>query len=155
MIDQVMEQFRRATESTLQIQQQLLQQWSQQWTHLPFPGFTGMPGMPGMPAGMTPPAFGTPMADQVQVFQKRMAAAVTDLLEKHRAALDAQYAAGIRTLEDAFRIGEAKDPAQLLRLTEEFWKHSFDCLKTLAEDQVKGFQAATQTWMENVSKGTP
>jgi hypothetical protein len=140
MFDQVMDTFRKATESTLQMQQQMLQQWSQQWSQFPV---------------AAEPSEGTPVSEQVQSFQKQASTAVTDLLKKHRETLDAQYAAGIRTIEEAFRAGEAKDPAQFLRLTEEFWKHSFDCLKAMAEDQVKGLQSATQNWLETVTKGTP
>jgi hypothetical protein len=140
MFDQVMDTFRKATESTLQLQQQMLQQWTQQWSQIPGVGAISPNGA---------------MTEQLQAVQKQVATAVTDLLKKHRETLDAQYAAGIRTIEEAFRVGEAKDPAQFLKLTEEFWKHSFDCLKTLAEEQVKGVQSATQQWLDTVSKGVP
>jgi hypothetical protein len=140
MFDQVMDTFRKATESTLQLQQQMLQQWTQQWSQFP---------------GVAPAPLAAPGAEQVQAIQKQMSTAVTDLLKKHRETLDAQYAAGIRTIEEAFRVGDAKDAAQFLRLTEEFWKHSFDCLKTLADDQLKGLQSATQKWLDAVSKGAP
>ena len=33
------------------------------------------------------------------------------MLNKHRESLDAQYKAGIKTIEEAFKVGEAKDPA--------------------------------------------
>jgi hypothetical protein len=138
MFDQVLDTFRKATESTLQFQQQMLQQWTQQWSSIPGVGKAPLSG---------------PMTEQLQALHKQVAAAVTDLLKKHREALDAQYVAGIHTIEEAFRVGEAKDPAQFLKLTEEFWKHSFDCLKTLAEEQVKVIQSAAQKEIETVSKG--
>ncbi|MFO0907996.1 MAG: hypothetical protein U0794_06495 [Isosphaeraceae bacterium] len=140
MIDQVLDSFRKATESTMQLQQQMIRQWAQAFPQ----------------AGvMTPPtaAVTPPWVEQAQAFQRQMADAVTDLLRKHRETLDAQYSAGIRTIEDAFRVGEARDPAQLQRLTEELWKRSFDCLKTVAENQMKEFQSAVETWLETVAKG--
>jgi hypothetical protein len=140
MLDQVMDTFRKATESTLNLQQQMLQQWTQQWSSMPGLGTASPNGA---------------ATEQLQSLYKQVTSTVTDLLKKHREALDAQYAAGIRTIEEAFRVGEAKDPVQFLKLTEEFWKHSFECLRTLSEEQVKGVQAATQKWLETVSKGVP
>jgi hypothetical protein len=161
MFDQVLEMFRKATESTLQMQQQMYRQWTQQWMQVPWmsgmSGIPGMPGMPGMPwmqgmPGMSSTPAG-PLLEQLQAFQKQASASVTEILKKHRDTLDTQYAAGIRTIEEAFRLGEAKDPDQLRRLTEELWKQSFDCLRTVSEGQIKEFQGALEKWFENVSKG--
>ncbi|MFO0909235.1 MAG: hypothetical protein U0794_12945 [Isosphaeraceae bacterium] len=142
MIDQVLESFRKATESTMQIQQQMIRQWAQAWPQ---------------GAGFVPPASTKPAApawlEQAQSFQHGLASAITEMLERHRATLDAQYAAGIRTIEDAFKVSEARDPAELQRLTEALWKQSFECLKTVAEQQMTEFQAAMATWLEAVSKG--
>jgi hypothetical protein len=173
MFDQVLETFRKATESTLQMQQQMYRQWTQQWMQVPWlqgmpsmpsmPWMSGMPSMPwmsgmagmpwmqGMPGLSSTPA--GPWLEQLQAVQKQAAAAVTDMLKKHRDTLDTQYATGIRTIEEAFRLGQAKDPDQLRRLTEELWKQSFDCLRTVSESQTKEFQGAVETWFENVSKG--
>jgi hypothetical protein len=138
MFEQVMDTFRKATESTVQMQQQMLRQWTQQW-----------PQMPGIPTI----GFGAPWLEQFQAFQKQVASSVTDLLKKHRETLDSQYSAGIRTIEEAFRVGEAKDPAQLKHLTEELWKQSIECLKTTSESQMKEFQLVVEKWIETVSKG--
>lgn len=146
MFDQVMDTFRKATESTLQAQQQMLQQWTQMW-----PGMSPM--WPRMPmAGVSGP--GAAWLEQVQAFQKQFAGTVTDLLKKHRDTLETQYTAGIRTISEAFRVGEAKDPAQLQKLTEELWKQNFECLRTVSEGQIKEFQLAIEKWFETVSKGT-
>jgi hypothetical protein len=150
MFDQILDTFRKATESTLQMQQQMFQKWTQQWPQVP--GMPMMPMMPVMP-GMSPASFSGPWVEQVQAYHKQMATSVNDLLKKHRDQLETQYTAGIRTIEEAFRLGEAKDPDQLRRLTEELWKQSFDCLKTVSEGQIKEFQAAVAAWFENLSKG--
>ncbi|MFO0909233.1 MAG: hypothetical protein U0794_12935 [Isosphaeraceae bacterium] len=142
MFDQMMDTFRKATESTLQCQQQMLHQWTSQWANpWPQPPWASLAG-----------ATSTPLADQLLAFQKQAAALVTDVLKKHREVLDHQYAAGIRTLEEAFKVGEARDPAQLMRLTEEFWKHSFECLRTLSEEQMKNLQQVGKKWVDSAAK---
>ena len=139
MFDQVLDNLRKATDSTIQLQQEMYRQWFQQWTQ-----------MPGVPTPGTMLVSG--WADQVHAFQRRWSQTVTDLLNKHRETVDSQYRAGIRTIEDAFRVGEAKDPAQFRKLTEELWRSSFDCMKTVMEAQVRDFQAATEKVFEAVSK---
>ena len=81
-----------------------------------------------------------------------MGATVTEMLNKHRESLDAQYRAGIRAIEEAFKVGEAKDPQQFRRLTEELWKHSIEYLKTVAEAQTRDVQAAMEKFYEVASK---
>ncbi len=144
MFDQVLDNFRKATESTMQLQQELLKNWTQHWMQFP-----AMPGMPSLTSGN--PIAG--WAEQLRAPQKQWANAVSEMLTKHRETLDTQYRAGIRTIEDAFRLGEAKDPEQFRRLTEELWRQSFDCLKTIVEAQMRDFQNAAEKWFEIVSKG--
>ena len=136
MFDQILDNYRKAAESTIQFQQEMLRNWTQQW-----------PQMPGVPK---PEAAGT---EQAQAAQKKWSETITDMLNKHRETLDSQYRDGIRTIEDAFRVGEAKDPEQLRKLTEELWRQSFDCLKTAVESQMREFQAAMEKWAEVASKG--
>jgi hypothetical protein len=136
MYDQVLDNFRKAAESTMQLQQELFRNWTQQWTQVP-----GV--MPNPAAGL---------ADQMRGYQKQWTAALSDMMSKHRETLDTQYRAGIRTIEEAFRVGEAKDPEQFRRLTEELWRQSFDCLKTMVEAQMRDFQTASEKAMEAVSK---
>lgn len=136
MFEQLLDDFRRATESTMRLQQQMLDYWTRQWGQMPAPGS---------------PAAQTPWSDQFQAFQKQWSASVLDLLKKHRETLDAQYDAGLRTIEDAFKLGEARDPDQLRRLTESLWRHSFDALKTVAEEQVKELETAGRKWIQATS----
>jgi hypothetical protein len=39
-------------------------------------------------------------------------------------------------------------------LTEQLWKHSFEALRTVTEEQIKEWQAAMQKWFELVSQST-
>ena len=149
MFDMILENYRKATESTMKVQQDMLRNWTMQWPQmfgsqsfgLPFTGGTSNSAMPG-----------AAWLEQFSEAQKKWAETVTEMLNKHRESLDAQYKAGIRTIEDAFRVAEAKDPQQFRRLTEELWKHSFDCLKSVTESQMQDVQAAMQKWYEVASK---
>ncbi len=147
MFDMILDNYRKAAESTMKAQQDMLRTWTMQ-----FPQMFGAQafGLPAAGAASTMP--GAAWLEQMSDAQKKWAETVTDILEKHRATLDAQYRAGIKTIEDAFKVGEARDPQQFRRLTEELWRHSFDCLKTVAESQMRDVQSAIQKWFEIVSK---
>jgi hypothetical protein len=149
MFDMILENYRKAAESTMKVQQDMMRNWTMQWPQMFGAQAFGMPL-----TGMTPTA-GMPGAawlEQMSEAQKKWSDTVTDMLNKHREALDAQYRAGIRTIEDAFKVGEARDPAQFRRLTEELWKHSFECLKTVTESQMHDVQAAMKQFYEVASK---
>lgn len=141
MFDQILDTYRRAAESTVQFQQLMMRNWfQQQWPQM----FT-MPGISNP---------GSAWLEQASSLQKQFGETVTEMLKKHRESLDEQYRAGIKTIEDAFKLGQAKDPEHFRKLTEELWKHSFEALKGVTEDQTREFQAAMQKWFEVVAKGT-
>jgi hypothetical protein len=136
MIDQVFDNFRKASESTLQMQQELFKQWTSQWS-----------GAAPTPAG-TPAA----LAEQAHSFQKRWLETVTELMNKHRESLDAQYKAGIKAIEESFKVAEAKTPDDYRRLTEDLWRKGFESLKSSTESQIRDFQSAVQKWFELMAK---
>jgi hypothetical protein len=138
MFDQILENYRKATEASLQFQQLMMRNWGQQW---PATFGVSMPASPGS------------WPEQFHKTQKQMAETITDMLNKHRETLDAQYRAGIRSIEEAFRVGEAKDPEQFRKLTEELWRHSYECLKSMAESQMRDLQTVTQKWFDLASQG--
>ena len=63
-----------------------------------------------------------------------------ELLNKHRASLDATYAAGIQLIEQSFRAAEAKSPDEYRRLTEELWRKLFDTYQNQTEAQFDAFK---------------
>jgi hypothetical protein len=140
MFDQVVENFRKATEATMQFQQEMIRQWLETCTRVP--------GVPNLAA-----PFGKDAGANVEAFQKQWAEGVTGLLTRQRESLDAQYQAGIRTIDEAFRTTDSKDPEQFRKLAEELWRHSFDCLKNVIEGQLRDYQAAAEKAFEAVSKG--
>jgi hypothetical protein len=137
MFEQVFDNFRKASETTLRAQQDLFHQWMTHW--------------PMFPMGPTTPASGggvSEISEQARSFQKQWTDIVTALMTKHCEALDAQYRAGIRTIEDALRTTEAKSPEEFRRLTEELWRKSFEVLKQTIENQIRDFQIAVEKWSE-------
>ena len=153
MFDMILENYRKATESTMKLQQDVLRNWTMQWPQMFGSQAFGLPFMGGPASGSAMP--GAAWLEQFSAAQKKWADTVTEMLNKHRESLDAQYKAGIRTIEEAFKVGEAKDPQQFRRLTEELWKQSFECLKTVAESQVRDVQSAMQKFYETASKTAP
>lgn len=147
MYDQMLDGFRRAAEATMQAQQELFRQWAQQVGKVP-----SAPAAPTVPPTPDPTAAFNGMSDRMRAMQRQWADTVSRTLEKHRETLDAQYKLGIRTIEDAFRVGEAKDPEQFRRLVEELWRHSFDALKSVTEAQLSEFRSVLQDWTEATSK---
>ena len=145
MFDMILDNYRKATESTMKLQQEMLRNWTTQWPHMFGISSTGVPF-----AGSSMP--GSEWLEKFSAAQKKWGETVIEMLHKHRETLDSQYKAGIRTIEDAFKVGEAKDPQQFRKLTEELWKHSFECLNTMVESQMRDVQAAMQKWYEVASK---
>jgi len=146
MSDEILDSYRKAAESAMRLQQDMLRCWTMQWPQMYGAQMFGL----SRTAALTP---GAAWLEQLGTAQKKWAETVAEMLNKHRETLDARYKAGIRTIEDAFRVGEAKDPQQSRRLTEELWRQSFECLNTVVESQMRDVQGAMQEWYEVASKG--
>jgi hypothetical protein len=136
MFNQVFDSFRQATETTLQAQQDLFRQWMAQWPMVPM-------------APMAPKATSASgVGEQARLFHKQWTDSVTMLMTKHCEALDSQYRAGIKTIEDALRTTEAKNPEEFRKLTEELWRKSFEVLEQTIKNQIHDFQIAIEKWSE-------
>jgi hypothetical protein len=101
MLDQVFEEFRKASESSLQLQQDMFRHWAQQWL------------------STTPSAAGL-SSEWGRTFQKRWLDLTLDTLKKHRETVDATYQSGISLIEQAFKASEAKS-------SEDFGASSRSC----------------------------
>ena len=132
MFDQVFESLHKAADSALGMQQELFKKWMSLW-----PGVT-----------MSPAGLGEPIK-----FQKKWVEVVGEMIKQERESLEAQFSAGLRNIEEAFRLAEAKGPEELHAKTVELWQKSFDCLRKTYEAQVHDFQAAVAKWTELVMKG--
>ena len=137
MFEPVFESLQKATEATIKAQQELFKKWVGQWTTIP----TGV--MPGpMPYG-----------DPALKFQKQWAETVSGLIRQQQRALEAQFSAGLKAIEEAFHLAEAKDFEELRRKTTELWQKTFESLRQTYETQIKDIQATLTAWAEFVAKG--
>jgi hypothetical protein len=126
MFDQFLETFRRASESSMQIQQDMVKQWSQQF-------FTAPPGV---------------STEWGRQFQKRCMDFTLEILNKHRESIDAGYKAGIQAIEEIFRTSDAKSPDDYRRTAEDVWRKLFDTFRTQYETQLQEFQKFTSMSFE-------
>jgi hypothetical protein len=121
MVDQLLDNFRKASESSLQMQQELFKQWTKQWSSV-----VPQPADASSDAGRTA--------------QKRWVALGVELINKHRESLDAAYRSGIEIIEQSVGTSEAKSPEDYRRLTEELWRKLFETYKSQTEAQFNAFQ---------------
>ena len=135
MFAQLFENFRRASESSLQAQQDLFRQWVQQWPSTP----VSSPGTSG---------------EWSEAVQKRWLDSTKDSLNKQRELLDTSYRAGIDLIEQSFRVGEAKSPEEYRRVVEDLWRKLSDTFKQQSESQFRDFQGAAAKWFE-LARNTP
>jgi hypothetical protein len=133
MFELVYESLKKATEMSLQMQQETFKRWV---------GFG-----PGLP--LTPSA----VPEQAQKFQKKWVEFLEDVLKKQREALAAQFQAGLKHTEEAFRLVEAKDPTELRARTVELWQKIFETLQQTFEAQIREFQGVAGRWTELLTKG--
>jgi hypothetical protein len=129
--EDMFESFKRATEFTLQMQQELFKTW---------PGFPEPPSTP---------------ADQVKTARQEWLHALQDLAKNYQEMWERQYKAGLESLEGAFEVASAKDPTELHEKLVELWEKSFHSLKELTQSQMKHFQAAVEKGMQWAKKAKP
>jgi hypothetical protein len=121
MLDQLFATFRRASESSLQMQNEVFKYWSQQLATVAPNGVGGM-------------------SDPTQSAKARVMDLGIELLHKHRQSLDAAYAAGIEIIEKTFRASDAKSPDDYRQLVDDLWRKVFDTFKAQADSQLDAFQ---------------
>jgi hypothetical protein len=128
MFNQVYENLRRATEATVQMQQEMFKTWVNLW--------------PGLPAAS--PAW----SDEVQQFQRKWGQTLGELLKRQREVTGAHFKAGLQNIERAFQVGEAKTPEELRAKSLELWQKCFDDLRMVYEAQLRGFEMAVEKWTD-------
>ena len=127
MFDQLFENFRKASESSLQAQQEMFKQWMQQW--------------PASPPGAVSPEWSINL-------QKRWMESMTETLNRHREVLDTTYRSGIQVIEQTFRVTDAKTADEYQRLVQDLWRKLSETFKEQSEAQVRGFQKAAERWLD-------
>jgi hypothetical protein len=120
MFDQLIDGVRKASESSLQMQQEMFKNW----TRL----FTGQATEAGA------------QADWGRSSQKRWAELAVEMLNRHREVVDASYKSGIQIIEQSFHVAEAKTADDYRRILEDLWRKLFDLQKEQSESQFRDFQ---------------
>lgn len=123
MFDQLLDSFRRMSESTMQAQQDMMRSWTHQW--------------------LTPPTGSGPSNDWTRSYQNRFVELTVETLNRHRESLDVAYRAGIKALEETFRVSDSKSPDDYRRTAEELWRKLFDAFRTQYETQLQDLQKFT------------
>jgi hypothetical protein len=129
MLDTVFEEFRKASESSMQMQQDMLRQLGQQWLSAS-PGTTGT------------------SSEWRRTVQKRWVDFALETLRKQREAVDSIYESNIQLVEQSARASEAKSTQELGQMVEEFWRKSLETLKSQSEAQFRDFQALVEKSFE-------
>jgi hypothetical protein len=132
MFNQVYENLRRATEATVQMQQEMFKTWINLW--------------PGVHAPSTE------AADAVHEFQRKWANALGELLKRQREVTVAHFKAGLQNIERAFQMGAAKTPEELRAKSLELWQKCFEDLRLVYEAQLRGFEMAVEKWADLTAK---
>jgi hypothetical protein len=135
MFEQAFENVRLATESTIHLQQEMFNKWIGVWS-----------GVPMAPIGGS---------ERIQRAHKQWLEFVADLVKKERETLENQFSAGLKNIEEGFRLAEVKDPKELRTKTIEFWQKSIECMRQTYEAQIRDFQSAALKWTELVLKAVP
>jgi hypothetical protein len=129
MFTQLVENFRKASESSLQAQREMFKQWVQQW---PAASFKPMQAPGEWNGGL----------------QKRWSESAMAALDKQRELFDATYKSGIKVIEQSFRVSEAKSPDEYRELVGELWRKLSETLTAQYEQQFHEFQSAAAKWAE-------
>ena len=134
MFEPVFDSLKQVTETGLRMQQELYEKWV------------------GLFTGVKPAQ--APFAEQAQTFQKKWAGFLEEMLKKQRETLEAQFKAGVKNIEDAFRLAGTRDPEELRAKTTELWQKVFEALRQSYEAQLRDLQAIASRWTELVTKRT-
>jgi hypothetical protein len=151
MDNTILDDYSRAFESMLRLQEVLLRNWSNQWSLFrlevsgPCLTETQNPARTGLASSLS---------EQISSSQKKWSEAVSDVLRRHQETLDEQYRAGIRAIDDAFRMSEAKDPEQFRHLGEDLWRRNIDVLNTALASQMHDVQSIMHKLLEAATAST-
>ncbi|MFO0958076.1 MAG: hypothetical protein U0800_11715 [Isosphaeraceae bacterium] len=139
MFGEIFDTFHKATKAAVQMQQEMLKPWlmagdpsrSVVEYSVPLPVVEPPKAVPVPAVGVLP---------QVQGYQQEWAAVMTELFEKQRELVDAQFAYGIQVWKDAIQVALARDPEQLCKSTEVLCKNTVEGMVTLGKSQGGDYQ---------------
>lgn len=131
MFDQLFDGFRKASESSIVAQQEMIKQWVQQW-----------PSASLSAAGSA--------IERNSEFHKRWVESATSTLTRQRELLDTACRTGVQFIEQAARISDARSPDDFRKLVEELWRKVFQNLKDQSEAQFVELKNASEALLSAV-----
>ena len=135
VLEEVFQNVRKAAETNLRLQQELLSQFSNFWPAMPAPH--------------------SAMVNQFQQFRSKWVETVSGLAHKHREVMDRQYNAALESLDAALAITDTGTPEEIRRRSEQFFRKTLDCVREVTESQVQELQNAVTKWTDLVAKAGP
>lgn len=132
MLNQLFEDFSKASESSLQMQQEMLKVWTQQW--LSSSNTTGI------------------SAEWARTLEKRWIELAIEMLNKHKEGLQSTYSSGIQAIEQTFRLSEAKSSEESRRMVEDLWRHLLKTSMDQSEAQLREFRKMAEKSFETAQK---
>jgi hypothetical protein len=135
LFEEVFQNIRKAAETGLKMQQEMLSQWSVLWPGVPTPQSAWL--------------------NQVQQFRSKFMSTVAELARKHGDVIDRQYRAALESLDAALDATEASTPEEARRKTEHLCRKTLDCMREMTETQIREFQDAITKWTDLLAKTGP
>ena len=132
MFEQVFENLRKASESAIQMQQEVVKKWTAIW-----------PVVPPASVGITDPV----------TYQKKWVEILEELVKKQRTSLETLFSTGLENFEAGFRLVQAANPEEFRTKVIDYWQKTIDCLRKTSEAQMHTFQAVVAKSTELLSKG--
>ena len=129
MFDQLFDGFRKASESSIMAQQEMLKQWVQQWPSA------------SLSAAST-------AIERNNSIQKLWVESAAEALNRQRELLNTTYRAGMNFVEQSARISDAKSPDDYRRMVEDLWRKMFESLKDQTEAQLQDLRKTSSAWIE-------
>jgi hypothetical protein len=131
-LDQMFENFRKASTSSWQFQQDMLKQYAQQWTF--------------------PASSGAEPAEWAQQIQKRWTEFASETINRSKESLEGLYKLTLELIEMGTRARDAKSPEDYRRGVEEVRAKMFDVFKEQSDAQLRDYQKTAEKWFEVLAK---
>lgn len=131
MFDQLFDGFRKASESSIVAQQEMIKQWVQQW-----------PTASLSAAGSA--------IERNSEFHKRWVESATGTLTRQRELLDTACKSGVQLIEQAARLSDARSPDDFRKIVEDLWRKMFQGLKDQSEAQFVELKNASEALLTAV-----
>ena len=135
VLEEVFQNIRKVAEANLKMQQDMLSQCTSLWPGFPKPQSAWL--------------------NQIQQFRAKMVDTISDLARKHGDTVERQYKAAIESLDAALNVTDATTPEEFRRKSEQLCRKSLDCIREVAETQVREFQEAVTKWTDVLAKVGP